>query len=683
MGILSRLKNATVRQSLKNGEIIATTDASTENNSKQSQNGLLTNYRISAETITNLNKRGINSLFLIQQRTFDYIYDGYDVVGRARTGTGKTLAFALPVVERLIQMNYFPLDKRGRKPSVLCLVPTRELAQQVNAEFDIICSNRYVTVCIYGGTPDGPQIEMLRQGADIIVATPGRTIDMLNRNFLKLNEVQVTILDEADQMLEMGFREDVDFILDRMKEIKTGKNDIQYLLFSATLPSWIYSIARRFMKPNKIIVDIVKNEFVKAATGIRHLVMKCSFTVRLAVLSQVLNIYCQPKGRCIIFAETKLLVNQIATDTHIAHISQALHGDIPQIQREATLKRFKDGRFRCLIATDIAARGLHIDNVDLVIQISPPKDSDTYLHRSGRTARAGNSGICLTFYRDDDTCFLRQLQKACGFKFERVGVPQQEQIIDVVTNNISKTISQTEISTEILANLGNIAERLMNEFGAIDVISKFVYVHLGLENSKMNIFANKSAISGREHFKTYQINFFKKKIEKRADIWKSLKYQFPNQIKIIDKITSIILLADYSGAVFDVPYDVIQSFNKLINIRNNVFELHAVSVLPPLYDGNFEDNDDNDDENFKSLSGNLRNPNHVWTSKVNERQEDKNKKKVFGNRNASRNTKKGISSRKRNFSFDTNGFKKTNVNMNKLKNETRRFKVNSGRISRK
>ena len=222
-------------------------------------------------------------------------------------------------------------------------------------------------------------------------------LDHIERGNIDFADIKTVVLDEADQMLKLGFMEDVESILRTIK--KSLKNDnLQICLFSATIPPWVRDVARNYLKRDYKLVDLAKNLKNKTSQTVNHLAINCPFHNRIAVLADLLVVYGGPTGKTIVFTQTKADANSMILTDKIKEDVEVMHGDIAQNQREVTLKRFKEGKFNVLVATDVASRGLDIPNVDLVIQVEPPQDTETYIHRSGRTARAGNSGTCITFF---------------------------------------------------------------------------------------------------------------------------------------------------------------------------------------------------------------------------------------------------------------------------------------------
>ncbi|KXS17499.1 DEAD-domain-containing protein [Gonapodya prolifera JEL478] len=384
-----------------------------------------------------LRERGIDKLFPIQVATLSHIMAGKDVVGRARTGTGKTLAFALPIIQLLWEQNSDSGAMARRPPKVLVMTPTRELCLQVAKEFEGI-SGRAKVLTVYGGVAYDGQNAALRDGVDIVVGTPGRLIDMIERGTLRLNNLRFVVMDEADQMLDVGFRESMDAILAKVKEQRESVVH-QTLLFSATIPNWVAEATTKYMRPEFLEkIDLVKDEKLKTSVNIRHIAIPSRWQMRNDIVGDVVSTYGCHGGRSIIFVERKHEANELALTDKLKATAQVIHGDIAQNQREITLRGFRDGKFGVLIATNVAARGLDIPEIDLVINCEPPSDIDTYIHRSGRTGRAGRSGVCVVFYKPNQEYMLGTIERATGLKFERPGVPQAK---DILARKIEDTLS--------------------------------------------------------------------------------------------------------------------------------------------------------------------------------------------------------------------------------------------------
>jgi ATP-dependent RNA helicase DDX21 len=384
----------------------------------------IADFRVPASIRVALEGKGITNLFPIQASTFDSIFDGKDVMGRARTGTGKTLAFALPVMSKIVADDEKAQRTlaRGRSPRVIILTPTRELAMQISRQLnDMKCSLASMTV--YGGTPYGLQESQLRKGVDIVVGTCGRVNDLLNKGTLSFQNIQYIIMDEADEMLNMGFKESVEEILSTIP--KSG--NVQTLLFSATIPKWVHGIAKEYLKPDKLTVDLVPTGD-QTATTVQHLSIGCHWSERNQLIGELMDIYGGPLTRTIIFCETKKNCNELVIDENIKADCQTIHGDIAQSQREITLAGFRSGKFNVLVATDVAARGIDIPNVGLVIQCEPPEQSESYVHRSGRTGRAGQKGVSICFYTPKQLWAIQNIERRAGLKFEQRGPPQMNEM---------------------------------------------------------------------------------------------------------------------------------------------------------------------------------------------------------------------------------------------------------------
>lgn len=352
----------------------------------------VSNFKISKGTVEALKNRGIEDLFPIQAATFETIMAGKDLIARARTGQGKTLAFCLPILEQLIAKG---LLNKGVNPKTIIMSPTRELAKQILTEFATLCPGLRIEA-IYGGVSLQDNYSVLRKGIDVIVGTPGRIKDLLDRGWLKFDNTDYVVLDEADQMLDMGFQDEIGAIFDAVKD-----HPKQVLLFSATMPAWVHNIADKYLSLDRKVIDLVGDSKIKAVTSVRHIAMPAHWQLVGSIVNDIIAMFTSREGKVLVFCGTKLDCDTIVMDKAIKHECHVLHGDIPQAKRESTLTAYKNGNFRVLVATDVAARGLDLF-VDLVINVKPPirlsgnADTETYVHRSGRTGRAGRSGVCVT-----------------------------------------------------------------------------------------------------------------------------------------------------------------------------------------------------------------------------------------------------------------------------------------------
>jgi superfamily II DNA/RNA helicase len=334
---------------------------------------------VPAALVTVLAEAGITDPFPIQAATLPDSLDGRDILGRGQTGSGKTLAFCIPLVALLADGYSMACRPRG-----LVLVPTRELASQVEAVLSPLAAAAGLsTVTVYGGTPQGRQVAALRDRADIVVACPGRLADLMEQGHCHLGDVEVSVLDEADHMADLGFLPVVRRLL------AATPSDGQRMLFSATLDNDVDVLVRRFLsKPAVHSVDPAD-----APLPVVHHVLTVAPADRIGVVTALAGGH----GRSLIFTRTRHAAHQLARQLNAARVPAAeLHGDLGQSVRERNLASFASGAVRVLVATDIAARGIHVDGIDLVIHADPPSEDKAYVHRSGRTARAGASGIVVT-----------------------------------------------------------------------------------------------------------------------------------------------------------------------------------------------------------------------------------------------------------------------------------------------
>ncbi|WP_156760742.1 DEAD/DEAH box helicase, partial [Microbacterium karelineae] len=332
-----------------------------------------------------LGEMGAASPFPIQAATIGPILAGKDVLGRGRTGSGKTIAFGAPLVESLLRARDGGARAYGRSPQALILAPTRELALQIDRTVQPIArSVGLFTTQVYGGVPQAKQVGALRKGVDIVIGTPGRIEDLHKQGKLDLSQVRIAVLDEADHMCDLGFLEPVQRIL------RLTKEDGQKLLFSATLDREVSALVDEFLKDPQVYE--VSGEDQDSGT-IDHQVLVVDQRSKRDVIEQLAG----REGRTIIFSRTRAFADQLVDQLEEADIRAiALHGDLNQAKRTRNIERFSQGRIRVLVATDVAARGIHVDDVDLVVQADAPDEYKTYLHRSGRTGRAGRAGRVVT-----------------------------------------------------------------------------------------------------------------------------------------------------------------------------------------------------------------------------------------------------------------------------------------------
>jgi superfamily II DNA/RNA helicase len=360
---------------------------------------LSSNFRdlgVPADVVTSLAARGITDAFPIQASAIPPALAGADVCGRAPTGSGKTLAFGIPLSQRVSRA-------RARHPRALVLAPTRELAAQIETELRPLLAKRKRTVAsFYGGVSFGPQLKALHRGVDVAVACPGRLADLVRRGSLVLDEVEIVVIDEADRMADMGFLPEVKRILDQVRP------DRQTLLFSATLDGDVDVLIRRYQHdPVRCEIETT-TEQVDLTT---HHFLDAKREDRIGMTAGFVSEH----GSAIVFCRTKRGADRIAVQLQRAGVSAVpIHGGRSQAQRDRALASFVSGGVKALVATDVAARGIHVDNIGCVVHFDVAGDHKDYVHRSGRTGRAGATGVVVTFVVDEDLAKVRTLQKALG-----------------------------------------------------------------------------------------------------------------------------------------------------------------------------------------------------------------------------------------------------------------------------
>uniref|UniRef100_A0A8C9ZBL4 RNA helicase n=1 Tax=Sander lucioperca TaxID=283035 RepID=A0A8C9ZBL4_SANLU len=544
----------------------------------EQKEGAFSNFRISQFTIDKLKARGVSYLFDIQVKTFNSVYDGEDVIAQARTGTGKTFSFAIPLVEKLQRETV--QFARGRAPKILVLTPTRELAIQVAKDFKDITKKLALT-CFYGGSSYNPQRKSsIRNGIDILVGTPGRIKDHLQNNKLDLSKLKHVVLDEVDQMLDMGFAEQVEEILSSSYQ-KDSDSNPQTLLFSATCPPWVYEVAKKYMRPECKHVDLIGKKTQKAATTVEHLAIACHWSQRAAVIGDVIQVYSGSHGRTIVFCETKKEANELSLNASIKQSTQSLHGDIPQKQREITLKGFRNGGFEVLVATNVAARGLDIPEVDLVVQCSPPKDVESYIHRSGRTGRAGRTGVCICFYQRKEEDQLRYVENKAGITFRRVGVPTANDIIKSSSKDAVRFLDS--VPAAAIGYFRASAEKLIEERGAVDALAAAL-AHISGATS----LEQRSLLNSDAGYTTVQM-VCSQEMHNLGYAWKSIKEQLGEEFE--NHIQRMTFLKGRTGVCFDVPADKVKEIQDSWKDGRR-WQLTVATELPELEEKQFSNRGD-------------------------------------------------------------------------------------------
>lgn len=393
-----------------------------------------------------ITEMGFENPMPVQEKVIPMLLDGDgDVVALAQTGTGKTAAFGLPLIQRI--------DTADNVPQALVLAPTRELCLQIAGDLaDMAKYTQGLEILpVYGGSSIESQIKALRRGVQIIVATPGRLIDLINRGVVNLDNVHTVVLDEADEMLNMGFVDSINDILSHVPEQR------KMLLFSATMPPEVDRIARRFMHDPAEVVIGTRNE---GAENVRHIYYMVNARDKYLALKRIADD--NPNIYAIIFCRTRRDTQEIADKLiHDGYNADALHGDLSQQQRDIVMKKFRDRVITLLVATDVAARGLDVDDLTHVINYGLPDDTAVYTHRSGRTGRAGKTGVSVAIIHSREKGRLREIERIIGKKFERKEVPTPQHIIEKQLYSLADRIEKARVDdTEIDKYMPGISKKL-------------------------------------------------------------------------------------------------------------------------------------------------------------------------------------------------------------------------------
>ncbi|HOA19156.1 MAG TPA: DEAD/DEAH box helicase [Sedimentibacter sp.] len=454
-----------------------------------------------------LDDMGFEESTQIQQEAIPLILEGKDVVGQSNTGTGKTAAYAIPILEKI--------DKELRVPQALILLPTRELAVQVANEVRKI--GKYMegikAVTVYGGADIREQINKLKGGAQIIVGTPGRIIDLIERHVIKLSELRIAVLDEADEMLKMGFREDIELILSKID------HPVQSLLFSATIPDDIRKIIKRFLN-SPVYVKVLREGITAKEVKQSYFLVKHSDKVE--ALSRLIDTY-TPK-LTLVFCNTKKAVDELYNKLiDKGYNCDKIHGDIKQSQRLDTLNKFNNGLIDILIATDVAARGLDIKEVDLVINYEVPSKEDYYVHRIGRTGRAGREGASFTLVSAKELRKIEDIEKYTKKSIRKRAIPTVDRVNEVKQDKFIRDIVNVIESGDLGENR-ELAEKLMDKgYDAETVIAamikKLVKFDLSEERDLNEVIPERKKRGGKlENTERFHINLGKKQGIRPGDI---------------------------------------------------------------------------------------------------------------------------------------------------------------------
>lgn len=526
----------------------------------------IVNLGLPQKLVDSLLKRGISHLFPIQRSVLVPALEGRDIIARAKTGTGKTLAFGIPIIKRLSEQDEqqsFSSRRSGRLPRVLVLAPTRELAKQVEKEIKESAPH-LSTVCVYGGVSYTIQQNALSRGVDVVVGTPGRIIDLINSNNLQLGEVQYLVLDEADQMLAVGFEEDVEVILEKLPSQR------QSMLFSATMPTWVKKLARKYLH-NPLTIDLVGDQDEKLAEGIKLYAIPTTATSKGTILSDLITVYAKG-GKTIVFTRTKKDADEVSMALTNSIASEALHGDISQHQRERTLNGFRQGKFTVLVATDVAARGLDIPNVDLIIHYELPNDPETFVHRSGRTGRAGKEGNAILMFTGSQRRTVKSLERDVGCHFEFISPPQVEEVLGSSADQVVATLQG--VHPESIQFFLPTAQKMIEEQGTNALAAALAHLS-GFSQPP----SARSLISHEQGWVTLQLTrepglsrgFFSAR-----SVMGFLSDVYPTAA---DEVGKVHMIADerVQGAVFDLPEEIAKSLLSMqLPDGNTIFKITKV-----------------------------------------------------------------------------------------------------------
>ncbi len=400
----------------------------------------------------------------IQTQAIPAVCEGIDVVGQAQTGTGKTAAYTIPMLMKI--------DPQIKKPQAIVLCPTRELAVQVAEEIRKLA--KYMSdikvLPVYGGQEIVRQIKSLKTGVQIIVGTPGRVMDHMRRKTVKFDNINMVILDEADEMLDMGFREDMETILTETPQ------DRQTVMFSATMPKAIMDIARNFQK-DAMVIKVVRKELT--VSNIEQFYYEVRPKNKTEVLCRLIDIY-NPR-LSVVFCNTKRQVDELISELKgRGYFADGIHGDMKQQQRDRVMDDFRSGNVDILIATDVAARGIDVDDVDMVFNYDIPQDEEYYVHRIGRTGRAGRSGMALSFISGKEVYKLKDIERYCKTKILAKPVPSLDDVKNTKLDNMFDKIKQT-IEEGGLTDMVNLVEEHVNqeEYTSMDMAAALLKMLIG------------------------------------------------------------------------------------------------------------------------------------------------------------------------------------------------------------
>ena len=430
-----------------------------------------TDLNLSKEIQLALEDMGFEETTAIQAQSIPYMLEGRDVIGQAPTGTGKTVAFGTIVLERIDPTN------KGLQAVILC--PTRERAIQVAGELKKISKYKkgIDILPIYGGQPIDHQIKALKRGVQIIIGTPGRVMDHMDRRTLRMEGVKIIILDEADEMLDMGFREDIETI---MKKIPGQR---QTIFFSATMPKAILDLTKKYQS-NPQFIKLVHKEMT--VPNVEQFYVEVKQQAKTEAFSRLIDYY--DLKLSLVFCNTKKRVDELVEELIIrGYIADGLHGDMQQKQRDAVMSKFRRKEIEVLVATDVAARGIDVGDVEAVFNYDIPMDDEYYVHRIGRTARAGKAGLAFTFVIGKEVYRIKEIQKFTKTKIIAKRIPSVSDVEEIRTNMILKNVKDV-VDAGHLREFSNLIEKLIQEdYTSLDIAAALLKIMIDKEGKELSI----------------------------------------------------------------------------------------------------------------------------------------------------------------------------------------------------
>ena len=498
-------------------------------------------FKLSEEILKAIEKKGFSDLTPVQEEAIGPVLCGEDVIVQAPTGTGKTCAFGIPVIENT--------DEKSKTLDVIILCPTRELCIQTHEELTEVARYKkgISVVAVYGGQPIDKQIFELKKKPQIVVATPGRLIDHIKRKTIKMKDLKVLVLDEADEMLNMGFKEDLDIIL------KTAPKERQTVLFSATMPQEIIDIANNYQKETVKHIKVTKEELT--VNTVKQYYLEVKQPNRIEVIGRLID--ANKYKLCMVFCNTKKKVDEVSAELRQRkYPADALHGDMKQMQRDRVMQRFKKGITGILVATDVAARGIDVDDVDAVFNLEIPDDFEYYVHRIGRTGRANKEGASYTFVSGREVKKLKELMKYTKSNIELTTPPSLKEVTAI---NLEAFIDDTKkiIADNNISDYRDYIEKytISNEVNIYDFSAALLKIlNEGKDLSEKDVLSEKRAAS--ENMKRLFVNLGKMDkmgTNNMIDLLKSggVPFEKIGKIEIMEKFSFVEVESDITDIVFE------------------------------------------------------------------------------------------------------------------------------------